>query len=96
MPRGASIVNSTSVTAYHGSPSLLEYRWVCCAVFSSSKDGCGSWLSSTSVGALLALQGSCLVAAAHQPQPAARRCLNTGAAGAGVGPTLGCSAPGPL
>jgi hypothetical protein len=28
MPRGASIVNSTSVTAYHGSPSLLEYRWV--------------------------------------------------------------------
>ena len=27
MPRGSSIVNSTSVTAYQGSKSLLEYRW---------------------------------------------------------------------
>jgi hypothetical protein len=27
MRRGSSIINSTSVTAYNGSPSLLEYRW---------------------------------------------------------------------
>ena len=26
MPRGSAIVNSTSVTAYQGSKSLLEYR----------------------------------------------------------------------